>query len=90
MDIRQFVGRLWLLSGLPIGLALVVLPPAERLVFFTAAVFLETGHSLSPIVMAWMHRGFRPLMLSRPRKYLLLPLAVFALALSVGVMTSLA
>jgi hypothetical protein len=89
MDIRRFVGRLWLLSGLPIGLALVVLPPAERLVFFTAAVFLETGHSLSPIVMAWMHRGFRPLMLSRPRKYLLLPLAVFALALSVGVMTSL-
>ena len=70
--------------------ALVFLPSAGRLLFFTAAVFLETGHSLWPIVMAWMHRGFRPLMLSRPRKHLLLPLAVFVLALSVGVMTSLA
>jgi hypothetical protein len=43
MNIRRFVGWLWLLSGLPIGLALVVLPPAGRLLFFTAAVFLETG-----------------------------------------------
>ena len=89
MDIRRFVGWLWLLSGLPIGLTLVALPPAGRLLFFTAAVFLETGHSLSPIVMAWTHRGFRPLMLARPGKYLLLPLAVFALALGVGIMTSL-
>jgi hypothetical protein len=74
MNMRRFVGWLWLLSGLPVGLALVVLPPAGRLLFYTAAVFLETGHSLSPIVMARTHRGFRPLMLWRPRKYLLLPL----------------
>jgi hypothetical protein len=89
MDIRRFVGWLWLLSGLPIGLTLVALPPAGRLLFFTAAVSLETGHSLSPIVMAWTHRGFRPLMLSEPGKYLLLPLVVFALALGVGITTSL-
>jgi hypothetical protein len=57
MNIRRFVGWLWLLSGLPIGLALVVLPPAGRLLFFTAAVFLETGHSLSPIIMAWTAEG---------------------------------
>jgi hypothetical protein len=89
MDIRRFVGWLWLLSGLPIGLALVALPPTGRLLFFTAAVFLETGHSLSPIIMAWTHRGFRLLMLSQPGKYLVLPSAVFALAFGVGIMTSL-
>jgi hypothetical protein len=45
MNMRRFVGWLWLLSGPPIGPTLVVLPPAGRLLCFTAAVFLETGHS---------------------------------------------
>jgi hypothetical protein len=89
MNIRRFVGWLWLLSGLPIGLALVVLPPAGRLLFFTAAVFLETGHSLSPIVMAWTHRGFRAIMFRQPRKFLLLPLVVFGSAFAIGAVTSL-
>jgi hypothetical protein len=88
MNMRRFVGWLWLLSGLPIGLALVVLPPAGRLLFFTAAVFLETGHSLSPIVMAWTHRGFRAIMFRQPKKFLLLPLVVFGSAFAIGVVTS--
>jgi hypothetical protein len=89
MNIRRFVGWLWLLSGLPIGLALVVLPPAGRLLFFTAAVFLETGHSLSPIIMAWTRRGFRAIMFRQPKKFLLLPLVVFGSAFAIGAVTSL-
>jgi hypothetical protein len=79
----------WILSGLPVGLALLFAPPAARLAFFTLVVLLETGHSFSPIVLAWSHDGFRQLMLARPKKYILLPGAVFVAAFGVGAATSL-
>src|SRR5215471_2991493 len=79
----------WLLSGLPIGLVLLLAPPVALLMFFTLAVLLETGHSFSPIVLAWSHRGFRRLMLARPRQYIALPAVVFSAALVVGCATSL-
>src|SRR5712692_2445799 len=90
----------WILSGLPVGMALMFLASdptwlpvglAERslLSFFTVAVLLETGHNLSPIALAWLHGGFRRLMLGQPKKYILLPGMVFAVALGVGAATSL-
>ena len=78
----------WILSGLPVGMALLFMSPAALLLFFTLVVFLETGHSFSPIVLAWSHGGFRRLMLAQPRKYVLLPGMVFGASLGVGVVTS--
>ncbi len=79
----------WILSGLPVGLALLFAPPAARLAFFTLVVLLETGHTLSPIVLAWSHGGFRQLIVGEPKKYILLPGAVFVAAFGVGAVTSL-
>ena len=79
----------WILSGLPIGLGLLLLPPFALLIFFTLVVILETGHSFSPIMLAWSHNGFRSLMLARPQQYIGLPVAVFSAVLVVGVTTSL-
>ena len=49
----------FLLSGLPIGLALVFAPPSVGFAFFTAAIILETGHVVSPIVLVWTHPKLR-------------------------------
>jgi hypothetical protein len=84
----RFVGWLWLMSGIPIGTALIFLPPSARLFCFALFVLLETGHSLSPIVLAWTHRGFRrQLIYTQPGKFLMLPGLVFLAALSIGVAT---
>lgn len=79
----------WILSGLPVGLMLLAIPPNALLAFFTLVVLLETGHSLSPIVLAWSHGDFRQLIVADPKKYILLPGAVFVATLGVGAATSL-
>ena len=85
---RRYVALLWLLSGLPVGLALIFLPPTARYVCFVLFVLLETGHSLSPIVLAWTHREFRrQVIYSQPGKFLALPSSLFLAALSIGVAT---
>lgn len=88
-DVRRFVGWLWLLSGLPIGIALIFLPPTALLACFTLFVLLETGHNLAPIVLAWSHSGFRRAMLGRPRKFIIVPACVLGVMLAIGVVTSL-
>jgi hypothetical protein len=68
----------WLLSGVPFGIALTCLA------FFTNGYWLvvsllllfQTGHSLSPIALAWSHRGFRAIIWRRPIKYVWMPLAI--------------
>src|SRR5262249_39718982 len=84
-----FVGWLWILSGLPVGLVLMSSPPPIWIAFFTFAVFLEIGHALSPIVVAWSHGGYRPLIFKYPRKYILLPGAFLSTAFAIGAATSL-
>jgi hypothetical protein len=93
----------WVLSGLPIGLALLALtgpwydwPNPEHyqhsvilLLFFSLAALLETGHSLSPIALASSHNGFRRIMLERKAKYILLPTLIFTGSVLIGGLTSL-
>jgi hypothetical protein len=67
----------WILSGLPIGLALVFLPPAVGFLFFTAAVFLETGHAFSPIVLTWSDAGLRRIAMDRWVEFVAFPLSLF-------------
>ena len=92
----------WILSGLPLGLALVCLtgpwydwPNPQHyghslplLLVFMLVPLLETGHSLSPIALAWSHAGFRRVMLECKAKYLLLPLSVFFGSAAIGAATS--
>jgi hypothetical protein len=84
-----FAGWLWLLSGLPIGLVLMWSPPPVWVAFFTFAVCLEVGHALSPIVFAWTDGRYRRLIFKYPRKYILLPGALFVVAAAIGAATSL-
>jgi hypothetical protein len=68
----------WLLSGIPLAAALSVLaiwvPPLW--LFVGSFMLLQTGHSLSPMVLAWTHRAFRRLMMARPVKYIWLPVGI--------------
>jgi hypothetical protein len=84
-----FVGWLWILSGLPVGLVLLSSPPPVWIVFFTFAVCLEVGHALSPIVFAWTHGAYRRLIFKYPMKYILLPGASLLAAFAIGAATSL-
>ena len=93
----------WILTGLPLGLALLCLtvPWYDRpnpqhyghstnlLTIFTLVPLLKTGHSLSPIALAWSHQGFRRVMVERRAKFILLPGAVFLAAAGIGSATSL-
>ena len=76
----------WILSGLPIGLVLLALagelPP--RLITFSLLVLLQTGHLLSPIMLAWAHAGFRRVMLAQKTKYIGVPLLVLAIPTAIG------
>jgi hypothetical protein len=88
MTTRRYVIWLWLLSGVPVGLALLFMPSTVRFACFVIFVFLETGHSLSPIVLAWTHREFRRRVIyPQPGKFLLLPGLVAGVAIAVGVAT---
>ena len=74
-----------LLSGLPLALTPLALTgpwydwPNPQLWSVSAldadvslAALLETGHLLSPIALAWSHKGFRRVMLERKGKFILL------------------
>ncbi len=50
----------WILSGLPLGLALLSLPSAlpQKTIMLAALVLLQTGHLFSPIFLAWCTAAF--------------------------------
>jgi hypothetical protein len=79
VNARRFVGWLWLLSGIPVGVALAIVPMRVVEPVLIAGVILETAHLCSPIALAWSHQAFRGTM--SLLKYVLFPLAVFAGAL---------
>jgi hypothetical protein len=67
----------WLLSGLPIGIALMLLcppvPPQRIFALATAIMILETGHVVSPMILAWSKPGLRQILYREWGNYLLLP-----------------
>jgi hypothetical protein len=77
----------WILSGLPIGLGLLLLSPS---VYLTLAlvILLEHAHFLSPMTLAWSHSDFRGLMLARPMKFIGVPIAIILTTTAIGVVTS--
>jgi hypothetical protein len=89
MTTRSYLGALWLLSGVPVGVVLSFLPPAARLGCFTFFVLLETGHNMAPIVLAWTHGEFRRgVALPNFAKFIYWPIAVLLIMLAVGAVTS--
>src|ERR1700738_5252112 len=69
----------WLLSGLPIGLAITGLVWAGIPWFWVAAagvIVFQTAHTIAPIALAWSHSGFRAIMRDRPVKFVAIPLAI--------------
>ena len=88
MALKKYVLWLWLLSGAPVWLALMWSTPFERVVLFTIFIVLDTAHTLSPIVLAWSHKGFRRVMIGEPRKYIILPSVVFAAGSTVAIITA--
>lgn len=76
----------WVLSGLPFGAALIGLSnvvPAVLITFWLVTV-LQQSHNLSPIVMAWTHRGFRTLMMRRRMKFIGVPIVILGGSLAAG------
>jgi hypothetical protein len=72
----------WILSGLPIGIVATVLVlsgvPYFGLLAFGVIVF-QTAHTISPICLAWSHVAFRQIMLARPMKFMVVPLAILVI-----------
>lgn len=80
---------LWLLSGAPVGIALACLSGSALVICFTIMLLLDTAHSLSPIVLAWTHAGFRRVMIDNPQKYVVLPSVIFLVGASISIATAL-
>jgi len=77
----------WILSGLPLAVALLLLSPS---IYLTLAliILLEHTHFLSPMTLAWSHADFRALMLRRPMKFIGVPVAIILATTAIGVLTS--
>jgi hypothetical protein len=82
----------WILSGLPLGLVLVLISALAHIPAATITIYLivvcQTAHSVSPIALAWSHSGFRQIMLRKKSKYVLLPGAVLGIATVSGFLSS--
>ncbi|HEX5009775.1 MAG TPA: hypothetical protein VFY71_05190 [Planctomycetota bacterium] len=77
----------WILSGLPLAGALLLLSPSIYLVL-AVTILLEHAHFLSPMTLAWTHRGFRAVMLRKKGKFIFVPLAIIAATTAIGILTS--
>lgn len=72
----------WILSAPAWGVALVLWP-----VLFQFFMAVDLAHVVSPILLAWTHRGYRSVMLERPRKFVGVPVALLGLGLGVAIAT---
>ena len=80
----------WILSGMPIGLlllCLLLLMPAATIALSLIMV-LDTGHLLSPMILAWSHDDFRPLMLQQSIKYIVIPGTILLGTTALGIAAS--
>jgi hypothetical protein len=72
----------WLLSGLPIGIVLILVcppvPPGRIFALAAAIMILETGHNVSPVILAWSKPGLRSIVRREWGKHLVLPVVLLA------------
>lgn len=68
---------LWIWSGLPIGLALVLLAPPKTALWLAVAIMvLESAHVISPIVLVWGEPELRVIALRSWAKYIAVPIGI--------------
>jgi hypothetical protein len=80
----------WILSGIPVA-ALLLLASAsvpQPVLILLAIVLLQTGHLISPMMLAWSHAGFRQVMSRQRLKYIVVPAAILLATTGLGVVTS--
>jgi hypothetical protein len=78
---------IWILSGIPFGAALTGLStwlPTSAIILWTV-LLTQTGHLLSPMVLAWSHEDFRAIILRRRIKFVVVPMAILIGAALIGV-----
>jgi hypothetical protein len=77
---------IWILSGVPIGclLVLAIVYVTPQVLILLGAGLLGTAHLMAPIALAWDRPDLRAMALSKPLKFIGLPLLLLALAAVVG------
>lgn len=89
METRRLIAWLWLLSGVPVGVALIFMPSSVLLWCFALFIVLDEAHNMAPIALAWSHGEFRRQVIYRqPWKFIGLPAATLALMLTIGTVTT--
>lgn len=66
----------WILSGLPIGLALMLLSPGMVTPLIVVVMVLESAHVVCPTLLAWMTPGLRRIFLKEWREHVVAPVGV--------------
>jgi hypothetical protein len=66
----------WLLSGLPIGIVLMLLAPGMVWPLAVAVMVLETAHVVSPMILAWTRPELRAIVSREWIKHIAAPIAV--------------
>lgn len=72
----------WFLSGVPIGLALVLL--ADKRLWITLILLFQLPHLISPFALSWSHAGYRAHMLQHKTRFIAVPLAIVAASAGIG------
>ena len=67
----------WLLSGLPIEIVLMLFVPSVHIWQMAVTIMiLETGHVVSPMILAWSKPGLRRIVRREWGKHIVLPVAL--------------
>jgi hypothetical protein len=76
----------WILSGVPIGISLLAAAAwiSPQALILLGAGIIGTAHLVSPICLTWGRSDTRQIALSRPEKFIYLPLALLGLAAACG------
>ena len=71
----------WILSGLPIGVVLMLTCPGMVPALVVAIMILESAHVVSPMLLAWTRPELRQIVRREWIKHIALPAAILALSL---------
>jgi hypothetical protein len=80
-----FAGWLWLLSGLPIGVVLMLFAPGLVPPLVVAMMVLDSGHVVSPILRAWTQPELRAIVSQEWVKHIVLPAVIMGAVLAAPV-----
>src|SRR5215831_2115024 len=77
----------WLLSGLPIGLVIMLTCPGKVFALACAIMILDTAHIVSPLLLAWSQPQLRAIVRREWGAHLLFPAIIVLLCLKLDMAT---